>query len=131
MVIYPNPLFGVIFMITLHVSIIKHYPKLFSNYYPKFTFWIIYSFLCVYEKLYINSISLNITRLYERKWQCSHYFGIMFLIDTMISDSNYMVITILIFKKFSITPMCLIVRTDGITMYDIINFSIEVFNFII
>ena len=36
-----------------------------------------------------------------------------------------------LFFKFSITAMCLIVCTDLITIYDIIIFNIEVFNWII
>ena len=44
-VIYHDPQVGVIFMVILHVSIIKNYPNLFSNYYPKYTFWVIYPFL--------------------------------------------------------------------------------------
>ena len=38
----------------------------------------------------------------------------------MISVSNYMVTNILNFYKFSITAMCLIVRTDLITIYFIL-----------
>ena len=34
-----------IFMVILHVFIIKIYPNLFSNYYPKYTIWVIYPFL--------------------------------------------------------------------------------------
>ena len=49
----------------------------------------------------------------------------------MISDSYYIVITILIFLKFSITAIGLIVRIDLITIYDIITYYIEVFNWII
>ena len=71
------------------------------------------------------------TRWYERKWKCSHFLGINFLIEIMISVSNYVVITILNFFKFSITAMWLIVRTDLITIYDIIIFNIEVFYWII
>ena len=33
------------FMEILYVFIIKNYPKLFSNYYPKFTIWVIYPFI--------------------------------------------------------------------------------------
>ena len=62
-------------MVIFHVLIIKNHPKLFSNYYPKYKFWVIYPFLCIYQNLYMNSLSLNITRLYERKWKCSHFFG--------------------------------------------------------
>ena len=53
-----------------------------------------------------------------------HYLRIMFLIETMIFVSKYVLITMLIFK-FSITAICLIVRTEVITIYDIINFNIE------
>ena len=45
----------------------------------------------------------------------------------MISVSKYVVITIINFLKDSIIAMCLIVHTDVITIYDIINFNIEVF----
>ena len=45
MVIYHYPPVGVILMVILHVFIIKNYPNLFSNYYPKYIFWIIYPFL--------------------------------------------------------------------------------------
>ena len=35
----------------------------------------------------------------QEKWQCSHYFGIMFLIETMIPDINNMIITMLNGRK--------------------------------
>ena len=71
MVIYHYPLIGVIYMAILHVFIIKNYP-IFSQIIPLnpqfgwFTplYWIL-------ENLYTKSISLNITRLYESKQQCS------------------------------------------------------------
>ena len=66
MVIYSYPFSGVIFEVILHFFIIKNYPKLLSNYYHKFTFWVIYPFLCFYEKFSRNSLSLNITLLFER-----------------------------------------------------------------
>ena len=49
----------------------------------------------------------------------------------MISVSNYVVITILISLKFSIAAMFLIVCTNVISMYDIINFNIEFFYWVI
>ena len=49
----------------------------------------------------------------------------------MISVSSYIVIIILNYSKFSITAMCLIVPTDIIITYDIINYIIEIFNWII
>ena len=45
MVICHYPPIGVIFMLILHVFIIKNCPNLFSNYYPKYTIWVIYPFL--------------------------------------------------------------------------------------
>ena len=45
MVIYHYLPVGVIFMIILHVFIIKNYPNLFSKYYPKGTIWVIYPFI--------------------------------------------------------------------------------------
>ena len=68
MAIYPYPSFGVIFMIILHAFIIKNYTKLFSNYHPKFTLWVIYPFSWIYKNLYTNSLSLIITQLYRSKW---------------------------------------------------------------
>ena len=49
------------------------------------------------------------------------------MIETMISDRNYMVITILNFFKLSITYICLIVCTDIITIYEILIYYIKVF----
>ena len=37
MEIYHYPLIGVIYIVILQVFIIKNYPNLFSNYYPKYT----------------------------------------------------------------------------------------------
>ena len=45
MVIYHYPPIGVIFIVIFHLFIIKNYPNLFSNYYPKYTVWVIYPFL--------------------------------------------------------------------------------------
>ena len=41
MVIYHYPPIGVICMVILHVFIIKNHPNFFSNYYPKYTIWVI------------------------------------------------------------------------------------------
>ena len=35
----------------------------------------------------------------QEKQQCSHYFGIMFLIEILITDINYMIITMLNGRK--------------------------------
>ena len=53
------------------------------------------------------------------------------MIETIISVGNYVVVAILNFLQFSNTVMCFIVRTDGITMYNFINFNIEAFYWII
>ena len=45
-----------------------------------------------------------LTQLYERKYQCHHYLGIFFLIETMISVSKYVVITIIIFLSYPLPP---------------------------
>ena len=52
-VIYRYAVFGVIFIVILHVVIIINYPKLFSNYYPKYTFWAIYPFNA-FTRIYIR-----------------------------------------------------------------------------
>ena len=78
-------------------------------------------------ELYGNYLS----QLYKRKWKCPHDLGIIFVIETIISVGNYVVVAILNFLQFSNTVMCFIVRTDGITMYNFINFNIEAFYWII
>ena len=45
MVIYHYPLIGVIYMVILHIFIIKNYPNFFSNYYPKYTIRVIHPFI--------------------------------------------------------------------------------------
>ena len=45
MVIYHYPLIGVIYMVILHVFIIKNYPNLSSNYYPKYKIRVNYPFI--------------------------------------------------------------------------------------
>ena len=57
----------------------------------------------------------------------SLFLGIVFLIENIISVSTYVGITILNLLELSVTVMCLIVHTDVITTYDIINFNIEFF----
>ena len=71
MVIYHYPLVGVIFMVILHVFIINNYPNLFSVL-PLIKILGSIPFLCIQEKLYTNSLPLNITQLYKRKWKCYH-----------------------------------------------------------
>ena len=45
MVVYHYALIGVICMVIFHVFIIKNYPNLFSNYYPKYTIRVLYPFI--------------------------------------------------------------------------------------
>ena len=84
-------------MVIFHVVIIKKYPNLFSNYYPKYIIWVIYCFILNVGEL-INEVTFpkhyHIVR--EEKEMFS-YFGIMFLIDTMTSNKNYMAIILIIF----------------------------------
>ena len=53
MVIYHYPLAGVILMVILHVFIIKNFSNFFSNYFPKYTYWVIFPFytftMIIYE----------------------------------------------------------------------------------
>ena len=45
MVIYHYPPIEVILMVILYDFIIKYYPNLSSNYYPKYKIWFIYPFI--------------------------------------------------------------------------------------
>ena len=45
MVIYHYPAIGIIFISNFARSYYQNYPNLVSNYYPKYTFWVIYPFL--------------------------------------------------------------------------------------
>ena len=58
-------------------------------------------------------------------------FRIFFLIETMISDSNYIVIAVLKTFMFSLTVVCLIVCIDLITIYAVTIYYINIFHWII
>ena len=81
MLIYPYPLILVIYMVILHAFIIKKYPNLFSNYYPKYISWVIYPFILnfgwfIYEATFPEHypvIGYDISMF--------SYFGIVFLIE--------------------------------------------------
>ena len=89
MEIYHYPPIGVVFMVILHVFIIKNYPYLFSNYYPKFTIWVIYPFILNFGD-FIYEVTFPKHYLIVREGTAMlSYFGIMFLIDTMISKRDY------------------------------------------
>ena len=80
------------FMVILHVFIIKKYPNLFSNYYPKYTIWVFYPFtLDLGEFIYEVTFPEDLPIVQEETAMFS-FFYIMFLIDTMISNRNYMAI---------------------------------------
>ena len=91
-----------------------------TNYYPKFTFRVIYPFMLFYLKFSMNSISLNINWSYEIICWCSHYFGKMFLIDTMVSDGNYMVTTIksCLYRRGSL--LAVFQHTNSYSIYQIV-----------
>ena len=91
-VIYHYPPVGVIFMVILHVFIIKNYPNLFSNYYPKYTFWVIYPFLMSLGEFIYEVTSPEHNPIVREEMAMFSFFGILFLIETMTSDRNYMVI---------------------------------------
>ena len=95
-IIYQYPVVWLIFMAILHVFITNNYPKLFSNNYPKYKFWVIYpfyAFTIIYIQIHFSQTITDCTRGNSNVL----IFGIMLLIETMISVSNYMLITILNF----------------------------------
>ena len=79
-------------MVKFHVFIIKKPPNLFSNYYLKYTIWLIYPFI-----LNLGEFTYEVTfpehyPIVREEYSMFSFFGIMFLIDTMISNRNYMAI---------------------------------------
>ena len=89
------PLVGVIFMVILHVIIMNIYPNLLSNYHPTYTFWAIYP-LYAFTRICIRiDFTRTLTDWRRRNGKVFSFVGILFLIETMIYDRNYIVITIL------------------------------------
>ena len=90
MVIYHYPLIGVVYMIILHVFIIKNGPNLFSNYYPNSTIRLIYPFILNFGE-FIYKVSLpEDYSIAQEETEMIYYFGIMFYYrDTMISKRNH------------------------------------------
>ena len=79
--IFYYPLTGVVYMVILHVFIIKNYPNLFSNYYPKYTIQVNYPFILnLGELIYKVTFPEHYLILREEKTMFS-YCGIMFLIE--------------------------------------------------
>ena len=79
-------------MVIFHVFIIKNYPNLFSNYYPKYTIWVIYPFILNFGKFIYEVTFPEHYPIVREETVMFSYFGITFLIDTMISNRNYMAI---------------------------------------
>ena len=90
MVIYQYPPIRVIFMVILHVFIIKNYPNLFSNYYPKYTIREIYPFILNFGEFIYEVTFPEHYSIVRYEMAMLSYLGIMFLMDEMISNRNYM-----------------------------------------
>ena len=80
MVIYHYPLIQVIYMVILHVFIIKNYPNLFSNYYPKSKIWVIYPFILNFGEFIYEVTFPEHYQIVREETAMFYYFGIMFLI---------------------------------------------------
>ena len=87
-VIYHHPLVGVILMVILHIFIIKNYPIFFSNYYPKYTFWVIYPFLMNLGEFIYEVTSHEHNPIVRVEMAMFSFFGILFLIDTMSGETT-------------------------------------------
>ena len=71
-------------MVILHVFMIKNHTNLFSNHYPYFIIRIIYPFILNFgEFIYEVTFSEHYPIVQEETSMFS-YFGVMFLMDTMI-----------------------------------------------
>ena len=81
MVIYHYLLIGVIYMVILHVFIIKNYPNLFSNYYPKYTIWINYPFILNFGEFIYEVTFPEHYPIVREETSMLSYFDIMFLIE--------------------------------------------------
>ena len=84
------------FLVILQVFIIKNHPNLFSNYYPKYTFWLIYPFLLNFGEFIYEVTFPEHYPIIQDETEIT-FFCIMFLIDTIISNRNYMAIISIIF----------------------------------
>ena len=84
-------------MVILYIFIIKNYPNLFSNYCPKFTIWVIYPFILNFGELIYEVTFPGHYMIVREETAMFSYFGIMFMIDTMISNRNYKAIISIIY----------------------------------
>ena len=81
MVIYHYPLIGVIYMVILHVFIIKKYPTLFSDYCPKYKIWVIYPFIYNFGEFIYEVTFPKHYLIIREETEMLSYFDIMFLIE--------------------------------------------------
>ena len=80
-VICQHPLIGVIYMVILHVFIIKNHPNWFSNYYPKSIIWVIYPFILNFGE-FIHEVTFTEHYLIiQEEIAMLSYYGIMFPIE--------------------------------------------------
>ena len=77
MVIYHYPPIEVIFMVILHVFIIKYYPYLFSSYYHKFIVWVIYPFILNFGEFICEVIFPEYYPIIREETAMFSYFGII------------------------------------------------------
>ena len=92
MVVYHYPPIGVIFMVIFHVFIIKNYPNVFLKYYFKYKIWLIYPFILNLGEFIYKVTFPEHNPIVGKETEMCSFFGIIFLIDTIISNRNYMVI---------------------------------------
>ena len=71
-------------MVILHVFISINYPNLFSDYYPKFTTWVIYPFILNFGELLYEVSFPEHYPIVRKETAMFSYFGIMFLIEIQI-----------------------------------------------
>ena len=76
-------------MVILHFLIIKNYPNLFSNCYPKYTILVNYPFILNFGEFIYGVTFPEHHSIVREETEMFSYFCIMFLIDAMISNSDY------------------------------------------
>ena len=81
MVIHHCPLIGVIYMVILHIFIIKNYPNFFSNYYPKYAIRVNYPFVLNFGEFIYNITLFEHYPIVREETEMFSYCGIIFLIE--------------------------------------------------
>ena len=71
-------------MVILHLFIIKNYPNLFSNYYPKFTIGVIYPFILNFGEFIYEVTFPEHYLIVREEISMFSYFGILFLIEIQL-----------------------------------------------